>query len=63
MDNNLIKRKIDEKYKLIEESFKPTCFVLNDKVVKLSKEIEELQNICCHNFENGQCKLCYKAEK
>lgn len=62
-NNQIIKDKIEEKYRLIEENFKPDCFVLNKKVVKLTKEIEELQSLCTHTFKDNQCIYCLKTKE
>jgi hypothetical protein len=51
---------ITEKKQKIEELFDPTSFVLNPEVVKLEKEIEELQTKCEHNYADGVCEYCGK---
>ena len=51
---------ITEKKQKIEELFDPTSFVLNPEVVKLEKEIEELQTKCEHNYVDGVCEYCGK---
>jgi hypothetical protein len=60
MNNLEIKKQIDANYNLIEQSYKPDCFVLNTKVAKLMEEINVLQNLCQHNFVDGKCEFCYK---
>ena len=50
---------IQEKKNKIEELFDPTTFVLNPEVVKLEKEIEQLQSQCQHIFtKTGECEIC-----
>ena len=46
MNNLEIKKQIDTNYNLIEQNYKPDCFVLNTKVAKLMEEINVLQNLC-----------------
>ena len=54
---------IDNLNKQIEEALKPNIFILNNTIIDLQKEIWELQNQCEHNFINGFCEYCYKAEE
>ena len=46
--------------KQIEKCLKPNEFTLNNLVVELSKEIDELQKQCEHEFEEGYCIYCFK---
>lgn len=54
---------VTSKRKKIEELTDFTTFVLNPEVVKLEKEIDELQSRCKHEFEKGACKYCGKEDK
>jgi hypothetical protein len=54
---------ITEKKSKIEDLFDPTSFVLNPEVVKLEKEIEELQTECEHNYVEGVCEYCGKENQ
>ena len=48
---------------LIEESFTPEFFTLNQVVAKLLNENAELREQCPHEFENGICKWCGLKEE
>ena len=58
-----IKEKIDMNNLLIEESFTPEFFTLNQVVAKLLNENAELRGQCPHEFENGICKRCGLKEE
>lgn len=58
-----IKSKIDLNNKLIEQALKPNQFTLNNTVASLLLEIDSLQKQCPHEFEEGYCIYCYKAEE
>ena len=58
-----IKEKIDTNNLLIEESFTPEFFTLNQVVAKLLNENAELREQCPHKFENGICKWCGLKEE
>lgn len=58
-----IKEKIDMNNLLIEESFTPEFFTLNQVVAKLLNENAELREQCPHKFENGICKWCGLKEE
>ena len=58
-----IKERIDVNNKLIEKFLTPNTWTLNNSVAKLLKEISDLQSICPHEYENGFCIYCYKAEE
>ena len=58
-----IKRQIDLNNKLIEDTLKPNQFTLNNTVASLLLEIDSLQKQCPHEFEDGYCIYCYKAEE
>ena len=56
---SLIKTKKDR----IEELIDPTTFVLNKEVEVLQAEIENLQQECPHEYDNGTCRYCGKQEE
>ena len=56
---SLIKTKKDR----IEELIDPTTFVLNKEVEVLQAEIENLQQECRHEYEDGMCRYCGKQEE
>lgn len=58
-----IKRRIDLNNRLIEQALKPNQFTLNNVVTSLMLEIDELQRQCPHEYEDGYCIYCYKAEE
>lgn len=58
-----IKEKIDMNNLLIEESFTPEFFTLNQVVAKLLNENAKLREQCPHEFENGICKWCGLKEE
>ena len=60
---NEIKERIDAINKKIEDCFYPNQFTLNGCIVEMTKEIEQLQSQCPHEFKNGYCIYCYKGEK
>lgn len=49
--------------KRIFEILEPNIFELNKEVEELIEENKFLQNKCCHEFENKQCKFCGKEEE
>ena len=53
-----IRKKIDDLYLELEDVSITDTFVLNPKVLIVSKKIEALQAECKHEFVNGQCKFC-----
>lgn len=57
-----IKSQIDRNNKLIEEVLKPNQFTLNNTVAGLLLEIDALQQRCPHEYNEGYCIYCYKAE-
>ena len=46
----------------IQQLLDPSIFILQPEVQKLEKEIVELQNQCEHEFKDGICTICGKAE-
>jgi len=63
MTNPEIKKAIDERYALVEEKVSTEQFTLNKEVEKFMLEISELQHQCTHEFVDGYCVYCYKAEE
>ena len=59
MTNIELFQAVQDRKERIEELFDPTTFVLNPEVVRLEKEIEQLQSQCQHEFnEVGECEIC-----
>lgn len=59
MTNQELHQAIKNKQQEIEELFDPTIFVLNPKIERLEKEIEQLQSQCHHDFSDAdKCKIC-----
>ena len=55
-----IKAKIDALSLEAEKLVDPTTFVLNPKILELSKQIEALREQCQHHFVDGVCEFCYQ---
>jgi len=59
MDSNVIREKINENNKRIEELLLPNTFILNKEIYELLNENKELQRQCVHEFdEMGICIYC-----
>lgn len=54
--------RVSNNRKKIEELTDYTTFVLNPEIVRLEDEIEALQYICKHEYENQICKYCGKEK-
>ena len=55
-----IKEKIDGLYEEIDTALHQGIFVLNPRIAEIHNEIEKLEEICPHEFdEEGHCKFCY----
>jgi hypothetical protein len=63
MNGNEIYTRITVKKAALEDLIDPTTFVLNPEAQKLMNEITELQEVCPHEFVNGECKYCGKEDK
>ena len=63
MTNLEIKERIDFLNKQIEKFLSPNKFTLNNVILELQKEIWELQEECNHEYKEGYCEYCYKAEE
>ena len=63
MNNMEIHERIKFLNEQIERCLKPSEFTLNNLVIELSKEIDELQGKCKHEFQDGYCIYCYKGEE
>lgn len=63
MTGEQIFERISANRKRIEEITDYTTFILNGEVVQLQAEIDALQLICKHKFENHVCKYCGKEEE
>lgn len=57
-----IKRRIDLNNQIIQQAFNPNIFTLNNTVAELLAENKALQDTCQHEYEDGYCIYCYKAE-
>ena len=44
----------------LEKVISPMVFTLNERVIEINEEIENLQNLCCHNYVEGFCEFCGK---
>ena len=53
-----IRKKINDLYSELEDITIPETFVLNPKILLVTKKIEALQAQCHHEFVGGQCKFC-----
>jgi hypothetical protein len=62
MNKEQIREKILFNNKKIEELLDPSVFILQPEVQQLMEDNEYLRTICPHEFENGVCKICGKAE-
>lgn len=62
MNKEQIREKILFNNKKIEELLDPSVFILQSEVQQLMEDNEYLRTICPHEFENGVCKICGKAE-
>lgn len=63
LHNLEIKSKIDANNKIIEELMQPNTFTLNNVIAELLEENRRLQSECEHEYENGYCAFCYRAEE
>jgi hypothetical protein len=63
MTGQQIFERVSANKKRIEEITDYTTFVLNGEVVQLQAEIDALQTICEHEFEDHVCKYCGKEEE
>ena len=63
MTNFEISKQVDARMNRIRELVNPETFVLNREVMRLKLEIKEYQKKCRHEFVNGRCKYCLKAEE
>lgn len=63
MTGQQIFERVSANKKKIEEITDYTTFVLNGEVVQLQAEIDALQIICEHEFEDHVCKYCGKEEE
>ena len=62
MDKKELRDKILYNNKKIEELLDPSVFILQPEVQQLMEDNEYLRSICQHEFENGVCTMCGKAE-
>lgn len=62
MSNENIRKQIEYYQSLIEEISDPTCFTLNPKIREYMDEIKHLQEICTHEFNDGNCIYCGKSD-
>ena len=62
MTRDEIRNKVLFNEKKIKELLDPSVFILQPEVQILEKEIAELQAQCKHEYVNGVCVVCGKAE-
>lgn len=62
MTRDEIQNKIIFNNAKIKELLDPSVFILQPEVQILMEENEELQSICKHEFVDGVCTICGKAE-
>lgn len=62
MTRDEIQNKIIFNNAKIKELLDPSVFILQPEVQILMEENEELQSICKHEFVDGVCIICGKAE-
>ncbi len=62
MTKEEIKEKVNFNNKKIQELLDPTTFILQPEVQKYIEDNEYLKTICPHEFVNGKCIICEKAE-
>lgn len=58
MTGEEIRKKILFNNQLIKEKSDPSTFVFQKEVVELMEQNEELQKLCPHIYENGECIYC-----
>lgn len=59
MKGKEIRKEINFRQEVIKKLLDSNRFILNQDIVKMSKEIEELRKKCDHKFdENGICVYC-----
>lgn len=58
MTGESIRIRIDSLRKEIRDSFNPTVFTFDKNIHDNLLEIDKLQNMCPHKFENGMCVYC-----
>lgn len=58
MEQQEIKKRILQLEVKLENLINPTQFTLNKEVDLILTEIENLRNICNHNFVNNKCEFC-----
>ena len=54
-------KKIEKLNEIVKDSFDPTKFVLNEKVVEAMEEINSLQKKCKHIWHENVCVVCGKV--
>ena len=63
MEQYEIKQRVDELMAEVKAAIAVNTFVLNPDIEEKMKEIKELQSTCTHEFDNGYCLYCYKADE
>lgn len=58
MNNQEIRKKIDENNQKLAKVFTPNSFILNNLADDIIKENERLQQQCQHEFRDGFCIYC-----
>lgn len=55
-----INEKVNNLYEEVEKAIGQGIFILNPRIQEIYNEIEELEGICPHEYnESGQCIYCY----
>lgn len=63
MTNEERKEKINELNSMIQSVLMPNVFTLNNTVLKIQKEIDQLQSECPHEYNEGYCNFCNKEKE
>lgn len=63
MTNEERKEKINELNSMIQSVLMPNVFTLNNTVLKIQKEIDQLQSECSHEYDEGYCNFCNKEKE
>ena len=57
-----IRNRIGEIYQEMEAISEPSLGILNEKIRDMFVEVDELQTLCIHEFQDGVCIYCGKEE-
>lgn len=62
MTGEEIRNRIGEIYQEMEAISEPSLGILNEKIRDMFVEVDELQTLCIHKFQDGVCIYCGKEE-